>query len=169
MINLRDYIEEIEPSNGHKKRFLIKLDSKFHQNNKLQRLIPIIAGVAVLSGLLLVAYFQFYTIDYVPTNKLILANTTEEFVEAEYYYQGEIEKKLMKIDSLAVGTMVSDDLYSELQEIDKTMESLKCDLIKNPGDQRIIDAVLNIYILKIETIDIFIKKAKHQKKYENLI
>ncbi len=152
MEQFEDYIENLglydsSPPVGHHKRFEEKL---YSYNNVFYRrrrklFLSSAASVAILIGLSFLLLLRDSPVD----NKLILANETEEYFESELYFQAIIEKRIATIEQLDK----KNDYSNELIELNDNFQDLKEDLNNTPGDQRVINAVLSSYMLKIETLD----------------
>lgn len=134
---------------GHLERFIAKLDSSFHSNRKLLKFqiyataASVIAVIAI-SAILLIKVSQFRQ------HPSLLAGVSPELEEAELYYQSRIEER-MKV--LEVNNLVDEQVLNDLKEIDNSFEFISKDLKKNPGDDRIIQAVMRIYQLKLDMIN----------------
>jgi hypothetical protein len=135
------------PSKGHKKRFEQRLDLYFGASKRLNWYLPAYAA----SIILLVSVFSITVLRKEPTKStLVLPIENSEYYESEVYFQNMIDQKLARLkkyDSKIVSHI------SEIQEFDESLQMLKNDLLEAPGDQRIVEAVLHTYMLKIEALD----------------
>lgn len=137
-----------EPISGHRKRFeqkMLKQKSK-NKNIKWQIITAYAAAILVL---------LIFSLSYLQKSELqnvdvILSIENDEFLESEEFYQHEIATKLAIIKELKHDSHIQLD---DISEFDQSLESLKDDLQEAPGDQRVIEAVLNTYMLKVEALD----------------
>jgi hypothetical protein len=135
------------PPSGHEKRFSEKLDKHFRSSPKIDWWITAYAAsIALILGLAL-----FY-IDKTPTSdtSLILALENQEYLESEIYFQNLVASKIATLKSLDKNAKTH---LSDIKEFDKSLANLKEDLKEAPGDERIVEAVLTTYMLKIEALD----------------
>ena len=133
----------------HLERFENKLRSVYDPSwsKTLNRYLAIAAVVVVIitiGYMVLLTSNVFYSSDY------ILSNITPELYETETYYQTEISQKL---EILSDQKEVKKSIMKDLQEIDKSFETIKKDLDENPGDERLISAVLNTYQIKLDLLN----------------
>lgn len=146
-IDNREFEVSLPP--GHKERFIAKLDAGMHKGQaKILRfqamtLAASIALVVTLSIVFMLRMNQFNQ------QKALLVNVSSEMYETELFYQQSIETGL---NSLAVKINDSENLLADLNEMDESLKKVNQDLIKNPGDERIIEAILIIYQTKLDLI-----------------
>jgi glyceraldehyde-3-phosphate dehydrogenase/erythrose-4-phosphate dehydrogenase len=77
--------------------------------------------------------------------------------EAELYYQSRIQERM---EVLEVNKLVDEQVMSDLKEIDQSFKSIHKDLKRNPGDERLIQAVIQVYQMKLEMIDNLLQQFK---------
>lgn len=136
---------------GHQLRFESKLQSQLHSHRKSPTIYLLYAIAA--SILLLICLNIFIFSDFNSSPELILVQENAEIIETEQYLQNEILQRLAVIEDLKIEPEKSGNFKNDIKEIDESLDKLKDDLEQAPGDQRIVDAILNTYILKIETLD----------------
>jgi hypothetical protein len=141
---------------GHLDRFIAKLDSSLHTSRKFLRFqvyatAASIFAVIALFTLLMIKVGQFRQ------HSSLLAGISPELEEAELYYQSTIQER-MKI--LEVNNLVDKEVIIDLEEIDESFDNINKDLKKNPGDERIIQAVMRIYQLKLDLINDLLNQLK---------
>lgn len=152
MSNFEKKIAEIEfdqvlPPEGHRNRFEQKLNEHFSKKRTIKWHIAAYAASIVL---LISVSLMFFLNQEVDNSAFLLSIENEEFVESELYYQQQIAIKMAAIQQLNE----DDTSYTlDLVEFDESLESLKSDLNEAPGDVRVVEAVLNTYMLKIEALD----------------
>lgn len=136
-----------EPQEGHRDRFEKKLSAQ-HTKQK-QKSWQLIAYAATIVLLFSISAIYFSNQDYTSNQaKLIIEN--EEFIESELYYKQQIAIKIATIERLDSDKEINSD---DLAEFDESLTTLKQDLHEAPGDPRVVEAVLNTYMLKIEALD----------------
>jgi hypothetical protein len=153
---LREHIQQnnsfSELPENHQLRFEAKLRKALPQPFEMRSKILIFAAAMILLIISFVVVKQSSR-NSSSYSDLILARETIDMIETEKYLRGQIELKISKFDSLGINNQLAFDFKLNLKELDESLEQLRKDLQVTPGDQRIVDAVINTYMLKIETID----------------
>ncbi len=164
---------EAEAPAGHTERFLKKLNRK-HRRSFLTRSLPAmkIAGViflSILSGLWILERTRLIS---PPGNDPQLA----EYTEAENYYASQVSMKYNQLMHLQfIGdTLQKQIILSELNSMDSVYKSLQKELKMNPGDERILQAMIEYYQTKLDAMNTIIsqlsqmqnqtKQNNHEKK-----
>jgi hypothetical protein len=148
------YKKDLPP--GHIERFEQKLD-KVYLNPKNNRSVNILMIAASILFFISTITVILINMKYSLPDKQIFTMTTPEINEAEQFYIGAISEK---IDILNKKQIMSSDLSSDLKEIDKTMKTIKKDIAQNPGDDRLISAVINVYQTKLDLLDDYIAHTR---------
>ena len=135
------------PPSGHKERFEQRLNEHFGKSRSIRWHLPAYAAsIIILVSTLTILLLNNKTVD----SQLILSLENEEFIESEVYFQNLVAQKIATIENLdSANKSIIDDIH----EFDESLMNLKNDLIEAPGDERIVAAVLNTYMLKIEALD----------------
>lgn len=160
MIHLEDYIaknrsefdsEELSP--GHEVNFEKRLKTKFrHRDTYMVRYVTAIAA----SVLIFIATSVYV---YITKNEgytgAVHTSQWVEFLEAEQYYTKLNEQALAKLKETleAQPREITNSLYSELGEMEKSYALLQKDLKNNPNDIRLMSAVIQYYQLKLDLIN----------------
>ncbi len=88
------------------------------------------------------------------SEKDISISPSTEVKEIEVYYQNQIDKNLQALNSsLKKCPVQKKNLSSCFKELNKSFESIKNDLKENPGDERVINALVINYQTKLEILD----------------
>lgn len=152
---LQQHIQKInfpeELPSGHIRRFENKLLNNLHGNKKATSSYLIYAIAA--SVMLVLSLSIFILSERNPENKMLLSEENSEIIETEHFLQNEISQRLAKIETLTTEPEQTLNFKNDLKEIDNSLVSLSEDLKQTPGDQRIVNAIINTYRLKIETLD----------------
>jgi hypothetical protein len=146
--NIGAFFKEDIPD-GHIERFEQKLNREF----------PVLDNIRSFKILMLAASIIFFittftilliNMRYSLPGKQILTLATPEMYEAEQFYLNAISEK---INILNKKKKISIELSGDLKEIDKTIKSISKEMTQNPGDQRLISAVINVYQSKLDLLD----------------
>ncbi len=162
-----------EPSPGHMARFEQKLN---HQPSRsLFSRIPYVLKAAVVLLLVALSSILIYEqarIYYQNQRVLSLEDISAEFGEAEFYYTSLIKNKYQEINKLNIDDPKQKEmLMVELGEMDKLFHSLQKDFQDNPTDERVINAMISHYQLKLEVMSQIITQLEEVNqvnyKYKN--
>ncbi len=148
---------------GHETRFLDKLDNELPKISKSKKFILPILGYAVAASIGIVLFLSIVktTNNSQLGESIILISETAETVEAEVYLQNQVVTRMETIHQLDKRKKHTADIIDDILEFDNSLSRLKSDLKEAPGDQRIVDAVLNTYIMKIEALDNIVNILKN--------
>lgn len=94
----------------------------------------------------------------------ILQQTAPEFLEAEQYYQQEIQSKLTQLASYNPGETV----FRDLDQLDQVMEELRAELARAPQgkEQEIIANLIQNYQAKIAILELVMSRLEtNQSNY----
>ena len=169
----RQNFDSQEPSAWHMERF----EQKLHQqpSRDLFSRIPYALKAAVVLLLVALSSILIYEqarIYYANQRVLSLQDISNEFGEAEYYYTSLINNKYQEINRLNIDDPKQKEmLMIELEEMDKLFHSLQKDFQSNPNDQRVINAMISHYQLKLEVMSHIVKQLEAvnqlNKTYKN--
>lgn len=181
MKTIEDFIQEnkemfmyTEPAEGHFERFGERL--KHQQRRNKIRFFTRISSIAAI-GLLVIASSIFIYDRYFDTEPafLNLRDINPQMQKVEYYYTSQIDELSTGLDSLSgdaqenIKKMMSD----ELAEMDSIHSKLQKKLGSNPGDDRVVNAMITYYQTKLGMMKSFvntltqIKQANNSKNDEN--
>lgn len=165
----REKFDSREPSAGHMERFEQMLNKQ--PSRSLLSRIPYALKAAVvlllvaLSSILIYEQARLY---YANQRVLSLQDISAEFGEAEIYYTSLINHKYQEINRLNINDPKQKEmLMIELEEMDKLFHSLQKDFQSNPNDQRVINAMISHYQLKLEVMSQIIKQLEAVNQVNN--
>ena len=160
MKNLEKYISknrnhfEAEPSTGHFNRFKDLLEEQ--TSVKKISILPQLLKVAAI--IVLVVLSSLWTYEKVFNNQkekgLSLSDVSPEYREVEQFFVQEVSFKYNQIKN---SDFLSDStqkimIMEELSEMDSIYNSMKKDLKTSPNDERVINAMIEHYQLKLEVM-----------------
>lgn len=160
----RSSFDVFEPEEGHFDRFEEKL-MKFNKENNTLSLsyllkVAAIAVLVVLSGLWVFDNLSNKPMD----NGIALSEVSPEYSEVELYYTQLVNQKYHELNQLQViDSTQKRILMKELTEMDKMYDILKKDLTTNPSDERIINAMIKHYQLKVEVMNQIVHQLEQAK------
>lgn len=171
--NLKE-LNDNEPLDGHFERFQAKLNA---QNKKRKFNFSIVWKVAAAVVFVLLAVNQaniYFSPDKQNENTVTgnsefsLASVSPEYKEVEFYYTNAINIGLDQWNSLKTDGFISETeqetMNAELADFEVRFKTLQTDLAANPGDERVINAMLEYYQAKLEIINMIVNKLEEVKQ-----
>lgn len=154
---------QMEPLPGHLQKFEKKL-----QRKKELRLYNYFAPALKIASVTLVVtvssiwLFNNLIKDNEPDVGMSLGQVSPELMEVENYFISKIEGKYTEIKTLDLESynLQKEILLKELEEMNQLYESLKIDLYNRPENDKIINAMIQYYILKAEVLKQILKQLR---------
>jgi len=187
----KDYIEEMilknletlndnEPMEGHFARFEEKLKAQHKVKLNWKSVLKIAAVVVfvMLAANQVSIYFSPETkgiagliMDKPDNSDISLASLSPEYKEVEFYYTTSINTGLNQWNELSKAGMISEDeqamMDDELKDFENMYKNLQNDLAANPNDERVINAMLEFYHVKLSVITMIVNKLEEVKQQKN--
>lgn len=162
-----------EAPQGHFERFEKKLDKGIdHQRKFKKQLFWQIAAVLVIA--LLLGNQVRLSMAPKTISSPTLASVSPEYGEVEFYYTSAIDQSMARWTKLTKEGYISGAdqkmMQQELAEFDRIHKQLQKDLKSTPGDERVINAMLEYYQARLHVIQLVVdklQKAKQQKLTNN--
>lgn len=174
--NLKE-LNDNEPMDGHFERFQAKLNK---QNKTRKITFGLVWKVAAAVVFVLLAVNQaniYFSPDKQAGNSTLnnkefsLASVSPEYKEVEFYYTNAINMGMGQWNSLKTDGFISETeqetMNTELAEFEERFKNLQTDLAANPGDERVINAMLEYYQAKLEIINMIVNKLQEVKKLKD--
>ena len=171
--------DQQEPEIGHRDRFMERLDIEMnHRSEGLQlnisyKFMRAAAAVAVLVTAISFAWFwdQSRALG-TETESLSLASVSEKYKEVEYFYKDQMASRLaqLEIEDNEADKYVYNEALAKLSKLDIDYSALEKDLAQNPGNTRIVYAMIQNYQLRITVLETLLQKLnikETQKTDEN--
>ena len=152
-----------EPVEGHFDRFENRLDQfhSMHNENWFERndLVLRIAASAlvflVIGGLLFTGTFS--NLKFFVSDKIMAADLPVELKEVMQYYNVIVDTQVSQIDDIAVSEVeaerVKEMTLAELKYLEENQDELEKEFQKNPGNERIMHALVVNQQKKTELLD----------------
>lgn len=166
IIEQRDHLDLEEPSEGHFRRFRKKISRSERNRMSFRHGLQIAASIAVIlaSGIVIVKSSK-------GSKKVAMSPEIQEFTEATDYYTRQANYKYDEISTFQfTSAQEKEMLLEELSEMDEFYQELLKDLDANPGDERVMNALIQHYQLKVSVMDQIIEQLieiKNIKTEEN--
>lgn len=167
--------DSFEPDEGHFERFEQKL-SQLHKSKNKTFTLGFMLKAAVITLLIVLSGLWIYDNTFTtPSLKkgIALREISPEYSEVEMYYTKLINQKYNEINDFSfIDSKQKKMLMYELNEMDSIYENLKKDITLNPNDDRVINAMIQHYQLKVEVMNQILRQLQQvknieQEKYEN--
>jgi hypothetical protein len=161
--NNKDFFEDAEPSEGHFERFSRKLEMRFQISAPKRSIVPYLLKAAVVT--LLVTLSSLWTWDHFirpDSSRMTLSEVSPQYKEVENYYIHQVsimESEIIDID-LNNNRGQKSMLLDEMKSMDSVYVSLQKELKANPGDERIINAMIEHYQSKLELMTYIVNQLK---------
>lgn len=160
----------VEPPEGHFERFLIKLETTPVKKKWMSARSWLEIAAAVLIIILSGIYFSNDNTE--KTRLLPLSSVSPEYGEVEYYYISAIDEGMSHWEKLQKQGMVSPEeqkmMEVEIKEFNDTYTRLQKDLEANPEDERVINAMLEVYQSRLSIITLIINKLETIKQQKRI-
>lgn len=172
--NLKD-LNDNEPNEGHYERF----EARLQKMNQKRRILPTyivwkIAAAAVFAFLVVnqaIIWFSPVSVNKNETKRsseMTLATVSSEYEEVEFYYTNAINVGITQWETLVNQGLISLEeqqmMKNELDEFEKVYQKLQTDLTLSPGDERIVNAMLEYYQTKLSLINMIVEKLQEVKQ-----
>lgn len=165
MVELRDKIDTEEPASGHMERFRKRLRPELKRSRALnfRYAIQIAASIAIIlaSGVVIVKSSK-------GGSKIAAAPAVEEFQEARNFYAVQVNERYENLEAIPFDSDLEKEiLLEELSEMDSYYKELLNELNANPGDERVMNALLQHYQIKLQVMDQIIGQLEQFKTHNN--
>ena len=165
-----DSFDEKEPMEGHFDRFRQKMEA--HKPTRKVNLYMVAAAAAV-AGIILTGtlglLFNSSSIGNLNKKELTLSVISPELKEVEDYYQGQIKTKYNLINTLKKDSSpeVESEVNKAINDMDFGYDLLKKDLTKTPKQERVVNAMIQQYQVRIDMLDQILKTLQKINQLRN--
>jgi hypothetical protein len=151
MIELRGEMNTEDPDRGHMQRFSKKLKQNDRKVRKInfRHAIQIAASIAIImaSGVVIIKSSK-------GSDKVALTPVIKEFQETTNFYARQVNERYNDISAIQFDSQKEKEvLLEELLEMDNYHKELLNDLNANPGDDRVMNALIHHYQIKLQVMD----------------
>ena len=174
--NLKE-LNDNEPMDGHFERFQAKLNKQNKTRKITFGLVWKVAAAVVFVFLAVNQANIYFSPDkqaensVADNNEFSLASVSPEYKEVEFYYTNAINIGMDQWNNLKSDGFISETeqetMNTELVEFEERFKTLQTDLAANPGDERVINAMLEYYQAKLEIINMIVNKLQEVKQLKD--
>jgi len=155
----RAALQNHEPASGHQNRFMERLEQAPAPKNNPRWIWGVAASLVLLLGLGTTFWLTGPGLE--GNDSLALNDTIEELVamapevmEAETYYQEQIDSKLIEVESSRDNeSAIFQHHLASLKTLEKEYEVLKAELLLHYGDKRVVNSMIENYRLRLEILE----------------
>ena len=167
----RNSFDSDEPQALHFEKFDQKLGNRLHSKKKRQP--SFFLKVAAIFALGLMSTLWLYEkFIQAPVNnsfaQMSLSDISPEYAEVEFYYTNSINSSLEDLSPYLEEhhELKQELLDKEFEQLDSLYLDLQKELTENPGNEQIIDAMIQHYQTKMEIIATVLKQLKKVKTHK---
>lgn len=172
-----EFNDELEPSLDHRSRFIDRLDEEMKhrpegvQLNISYKFMRFAAIAVVLITAISFAWFWDQSQINAPlSQKMTLADVSEKYEEVEFFYQEQMNSRLVQLElkDNEIDKNVYNEALNRLNALDVNYSKLEKELNNNPGNTRIVYAMIKNYQLRITVLEALLQKLniKETQKIE---
>ena len=166
MIDLEKHIREQRllldvdrPREGHEDRFRQKLAYQPQRKVNFRHVLQVAASVAVILASAIVLIRSNKSGD-----KVAMYEIPASVIEADQYYSSQVNQRVDQIREFDFDNAKEKSvLLEELEELDTYHQQLMKDLEANPDDERVINAMIKHYQVKLDVMDQIIYQLNQLK------
>lgn len=158
----REAFDNRLPQEGHFERFREKLGLEEEKRIafSLRGVMRIAAAVLILAGASVLVY-NYVQQPEQNVEKTILGKVAPEYKEAEIYYTRQINENYNQLRNIDFEDEQQKNIVmQELQAMDSIYKDLSKDLVKNPNNEQIINAMIQHYQLKLDIMNQIMNQLK---------
>ena len=180
LFDSQENLDTHEPNLGHRERFSQRLEEEMgHKPEGVQlnisfKFMRIAAIAVVLVTAISFAWFWDQSSNSIePVQKaMTLADVSDKYKQVESFYQEQMSARLVKLEAedAAMEQVTYKEALSKLESLELEYARLENDLAKNPGNTRIVFAMIKNYQLRITVLETLLQKLnieETQKHEEN--
>lgn len=162
----RDCFDLAEPNDGHRERFLDKLNANT-QETKVISLAQWWKPLAVAASIVLIVMVTLWPAQDQASKDL--AAVSPEMAKTEDFFTVAIEQELYKINEQRTPQtkQLVQDALTQLEILENDYESLREDLAISGDDSRVIHAMITNFQNRINLLNDVLEEIKSIKKFNN--
>ncbi|MFN8208528.1 MAG: hypothetical protein U0T82_14135 [Bacteroidales bacterium] len=171
---IRESMETHDPPEGHMERFNRRLEIIEQRQKNLRQIRPLLASAAAVSVLALCWWFMQLTGYRLFPGQNKQAGFPVEFAEADTYYRNILKNRMEQLRALPISDhQIRKSIDTELNEMEQSDAAMRQDLLDDPGNELIVQAMIEHYQNRLDILNKLIiqlsplGKHTNSKAYEN--
>ncbi|GAB4279856.1 MAG: hypothetical protein Kow0068_03910 [Marinilabiliales bacterium] len=162
--NYSELLNSELPRKEHLKNMNRKIRNLNGKNIYISNIILKYAAIVILLALSLYGSFKLFTRSQKQNYTSIFPDNIQllpEYAEAEIYYTSQINEKISFINTNTLNDSLTKEIFTEeMKEMDKFLNDIKTELNTNPNDERVLNAVISYYQLKLNVLNKILNQLK---------
>ncbi|MCM4169914.1 hypothetical protein DHD32_00365 [Arenibacter sp. TNZ] len=169
---LKDSFDIVEPNDGHRQRFLAKLETPSGVITKTKKTSIRWKALSIAAALLLFCALGFNFFKPALSVQQQVSNISPEITNTEYYFASLIEEQIKKMQSETspVTQKLITDTMGQLRTLDTDYKKMEQDLLNGGNSKLILSAMITNFQTRIDLINEVleqIEEIKILKNYKN--
>jgi len=155
ILDNRDNFTNDDPPNGHVDRFESKLSkhNAIFKRNKTLFVLKIAASISIIITLSVTVLWVYLNYSYQPKNPIASIETIE-FNETINYYSDQVSIRIDQLKKMkSIETDQKNNIFAELDTMAYTYGQLENELKNNPSDERVMNAIIEHYQIKLDALN----------------
>ena len=154
IINNRTAFNSAEPADGHFDRFMKKLDRLGRLRKYSLPYYLKVAGLLVFVSISSILIYQLAVNRYYERNIYSFGKLSPEYREVEDYFIHTINTKYNDLQKIDLKDRTQKEMViKEMKELDKVYRNLSKELKNDPNNERLINAMIKHYQLKLDILN----------------
>jgi hypothetical protein len=161
----RAQLDNERPRKGHEDRFLQKLQERQQPVRRIRfrHVLQMAASIAIILASAVVLIKQDRSGD-----KRAVEELPASFMEADQYYTRQVSERYEQIQAFDFESAEEKALLlDELKDLESYHSQLLMDLETHPGDEKVINALIRHYQVKLDIMDQIISQLNQLKTISN--
>tara|TARA_R110002167_G_scaffold16833_5_gene65235 strand:- start:1481 stop:2041 length:561 start_codon:yes stop_codon:yes gene_type:complete len=169
---LKGSFDTSEPTDGHRQRFLAKLEASSTAVAKTKKKRFGWKPLSIAAAVLLLCTIGFNSLNTSPSVQQQVSKISPEITNTEYYFASVIEdqvKKMQKESTPETQKLIADTMI-QLRNLDSDYKKMEQDLLDGGNSKLILSAMITNFQTRIDLLNEVleqIEEIKNFKNYEN--
>lgn len=166
----RDAFDNAEPTEGHEKRFLRKLEQEVGQKKTTSIFFWRVAASIILLLVLAVAVLipRFNSPSDVQYGSMSLSDVSDEMANVEFYYKSKLATEYDKIDQLSLSDPLVKAYMDELDRLNEEYQNLEATLYQSGTHEKVVLAMIENFRLRLSLMEKLEEKKLNESKTDTL-
>ncbi|HUH47277.1 MAG TPA: hypothetical protein VLZ54_09005 [Arenibacter sp.] len=152
---LQGIFDTEEPTEGHLKRFIAKLDSTGSATSPIKQKKNRWWPLSIASSLLLICSLAYHYLDPTPTLEQQVTQISPEIANTGNYFGSVVREKIKEMQretTPATEKMIADAMF-QLQKLDSDYKKMEQDLLNGGNSKLILSAMVNNFQMRIDLLN----------------
>ncbi|MCK0188481.1 hypothetical protein [Arenibacter sp. F20364] len=158
-----------EPVDGHRQRFLEKLEASSTVANKTKKIRWGWKPISIAAALLLLCSIGFNFFSGSPSVQQQVSEISPEISNTEFYFASVIEEQVKKMQgkSTPETQKLIDDTMTQLRTLDSDYKKMVQDLLDGGNSKMILSAMITNFQTRIDLLNEVLEQIEEIKNFKN--